>query len=132
MGGDVLEHAELAVGLEADVLKGVRNNHALLEVVGVRDTVEALEVVHGLGALSGLVRNHTADAAHHDLVGGALVEGALLGVVGGLLGLEGAVFELVAVQRSGDVGVLAANLFLLRCKNKNSKEISHQDSNAVR
>ena len=48
--------------------------------------------------VGGLVRDHAADAAHHDLAGSALMEGTLLGVVRGLLTLEGAVLELVAVQ----------------------------------
>ena len=62
MNRNVLEGAKLAVRLEADVLEGLRNNHSLLQVVRIWDTVKGLEAVHGGGALSRLVRNHTTDA----------------------------------------------------------------------
>jgi len=107
--GDILEDAELAVGLHADVLESVRDNHTLLQVVGVRDTVEGLETVHGGGATGTLVRDHAANATQQDLVRGALMEGTFLRVVRGLLLLEGAVLELVTVQGTRDVGVLASD-----------------------
>lgn len=74
-GGDVAEAAELAVGLEADVLERRGDDDALLQVVGERDAHVRGEAVHGGGALGGLVGNHAADSAPDHLVGSALMEG---------------------------------------------------------
>jgi len=108
-GRDITELAELAVGLQADVLQGSGDDDALLQVVRIRDTLESGQVVHGLGALGGLVRDHTADGAGDHLRRGTLMEGTFLGVGGGPLVLEGLPLELVAVQGTRDVDVLAAN-----------------------
>jgi len=108
-GRDITELAELAVGLQADVLQGSGDDETLLQVERIRDALDGGQVVHGLSALGGLVRDHTADGAHDHLGWGTLMKGTFLGVGGGPDVLEGLPLELVAVQGTRDVDVLAAN-----------------------
>jgi len=107
--GDVTKLAKLAVGLEADVLERGGDDETLLQVVRERDALEGGQVVHGLGALGGLVRDHAADGAPDHLGGSTLMEGTLLGVGLGADVLELLVLELVAVQGARDVDVFAAH-----------------------
>ena len=58
---DVSEAAESAVGLQALNAESFGDNLTLLVIEGERNTVEDLQVAHGGGTASGLVRDHSTD-----------------------------------------------------------------------
>lgn len=67
--------AVLASGLQSQDSQGLGNNHSLDFVVWWWDTLEDLESLHGSGATSGLVGNHTADGLVEDSRRGTEMEG---------------------------------------------------------
>ena len=76
-----LDGAVLAAGLQPQHPESLRNDHALLLVVGGRDALEELEPLEGGSTARRLVGNHSTDSAVEDFGGGAVMEGArLLGV----------------------------------------------------
>lgn len=58
---DVTHAAESALGLQALNAESFGNDLTLLVIEGERNTVEDLQVAHGGGTASGLVRDHSAD-----------------------------------------------------------------------
>ena len=76
-----LDGAVLAARLQPQHPKSLGDDHALLAVVGGRDTLEELEALESSGTTSGLVGNHSTDGAVEDFGGSAVMEGTrLLGV----------------------------------------------------
>ena len=76
-----LDRTVLATGLQTQYPESLRDNHALLSVVGRRDALEQLEALQSSRAAGSLVGNHATDGAVEDLGGSAVMEGAgLFGV----------------------------------------------------
>ena len=72
---ETTDSAVLAARLEPQYPQGLGNNDALLLVVGVGDTLEGLQALHGGDTAGSLVGNHAADGSPEHLRRGAEVEG---------------------------------------------------------
>jgi hypothetical protein len=71
-----LDCAVLAARLQAENAESFWDNHALLAVVGRRDTLEDLETLKSSSATGSLVGSHAADGTVEDLGRSAVMEGA--------------------------------------------------------
>ena len=75
-GSEVSERAEVSVGLESEGSESVRDDHSLLLVIGVGDTLEDLQLVESGGALGELVGEHASEALPENARGGLPMLGA--------------------------------------------------------
>ena len=62
LGSEISKSAELAMSLQTEGAESVRDDHALLLVVGEGNTLEDLELAKSGGTLGELVREHTTGA----------------------------------------------------------------------
>lgn len=93
---ETADGAVLAAGLEAEDTEGLGDDHALLVVVGRRDTLEGLQAVHGSGTTLSLVRDHATDGAPEHLGRRTVVPWTTArGVETGLLAEEGLVLHCI-------------------------------------
>lgn len=74
-GGEIGQRAVLPVGLEAQCLESLGDNHSLLHVVGEGNAIEDLELAEGVGTSGRLVGEHSAEALPEHARGGLPVLG---------------------------------------------------------
>lgn len=86
--GETAKGAEATAGLQTKDSQGSRDNHALGGVVGLRDTLEDLETLHGSSTTGSLVGEHATDDAEEDTAGSTEMEGTVGGVNNGALAEE--------------------------------------------
>ena len=75
-GFTYLDRAVLATRLQPQYPESLRDNHALLLIVGRRDTLEQLEALKSSRTAGCLVGNHATDRSVKDLGRGTVVEGS--------------------------------------------------------
>ena len=97
--GSHLDCAVLATGLQPKHPQSLGDNHALLPVVGGRNTLEKLEALKSSSTASCLVRDHSADRPVENLGGRAVVEGARLFGVHDMALVKEVVVAQLSIQR---------------------------------
>ena len=131
-GGELTEGAELAVGLEAESLEGIGDDHSLLHVVGEGDTFEDLELAEGISASGELVGEHATGDLPEDARGALPMLGTTAGVgvdtllhnvlSNDLVSLEGSRLEDLLATDNGDT--LAREKFLSNNTGETALEVT--------
>jgi len=107
--GNVSQNGEVTVRFHSQDLEGVGDNHTLLLVVRVWDTVEETEGSHGSGTSGFFVRGHSSDVLpEHARRGKSVLESTSRVSVDSLL-LHVLPDELVAEERSRSEDLFAAD-----------------------
>lgn len=78
--GKTAKSTETTTRLQTEDSEGSRDNHALGGVVGLGDTLENLQTLHGSGTTSSLVGEHTTDNTEEDTAGSTEMERTVGGV----------------------------------------------------
>jgi len=107
---ETLHCAIFPAGFQSQNTECLRHNHALLSIIGRRDTFKEFEAFKGCCTSSSLVGSHAANGSVEDLGWCAVVEGP------GLFGVDDMPFmkeimvpQLVAEEAARDVNLLASN-----------------------
>jgi hypothetical protein len=109
LGGELTELAGLSVGLDSENLEGLGNDHSLLLVIRIGNTLEDLQSLESSLAAGRLVRKHATERSPEHARGSAVVLEVSSGV--GVVGLVQEVLEvkLVSEQRARKNQLLASN-----------------------
>ena len=98
--GEGSERAEVSVGLQAEGLKSIWDDHSLLLIVGEGNSFEDLQLTESIGTSGGLVREHATKGLPEDARGGFPMLGTTTGVRVNTLLRNVLSNDLVSLQRS--------------------------------